>query len=206
MYPKMPKFAASLAADARTTQDQAALHFFMASHFVADACMPCHCDARKLSAYDSGIDPSLHHALETTWGNMVGAIFTNKALLTPGASISADDLMAAARKADDAIKPQFAKAVPALEDKDVWQDTVNVCRGSFTLASIMAPPGTYPYDGTATPTFAAVFGGMDVKQASDFHAAVLHDAVLNVATVWKHVWGEIAKAPAAAPAAASPDG
>jgi hypothetical protein len=35
--------------DAQTRQEALATYFFMLSHFVADSCMPCHCDGRDLA-------------------------------------------------------------------------------------------------------------------------------------------------------------
>ena len=58
--PKKTSFISKIDPEAKSTEEQIATYFFMQSHFVADACMPCHCDARTLSGYSKG----LHHELE----------------------------------------------------------------------------------------------------------------------------------------------
>jgi hypothetical protein len=69
--PGRVKFIEDVDVNARTTREEAALHFFMLSHFLADACMPCHCDARASMGYSEG----LHHELEAHWREGVATQF-----------------------------------------------------------------------------------------------------------------------------------
>jgi hypothetical protein len=63
LVPGEVSFAPQLDPEARTRSEQVAMYAFMMSHFVADSCMPCHCDARPLSAYAGGV----HKELEEHW-------------------------------------------------------------------------------------------------------------------------------------------
>jgi hypothetical protein len=76
--------------------------------------------------------------------------------------------------------------------RDVWLETVDVCRVSFALAALIAPPAKYPY-GSATAR--APFGTVleDQPLLADIDRVVLTDAVVNTATVWAHVWDKAAK-------------
>lgn len=64
-------FISKVARDARCSPGQAALFFFMLSHFIADTLMPCHCDKRDLSDYAKG----LHKELEAHWSRKIGTKF-----------------------------------------------------------------------------------------------------------------------------------
>ena len=50
LVPGRVSFANQLDDEARSSAEQIATYFFNLSHFVADSCQPCHCDARKLAA------------------------------------------------------------------------------------------------------------------------------------------------------------
>jgi hypothetical protein len=171
--------------DARTRVEQTALKLFMLGHFVADACMPCHCDARKLATYRNG----LHNRLEGHWSSKVGDYFTEEKLaatnLTPGV------ILWKAKQIDSEFGLDFgSNRVPEIRADDVWQEIVNLCRASFAVASIIAPPRNYPYDDAdARAPFSELFegeGGQALLRQID--RAVMQDAVRNVAMVWKHVW------------------
>jgi hypothetical protein len=186
---KAPVYAKDMDANAKTRQEAAALYFFMLSHFVADASMPCHCDARKLSAYGNG----LHHEWETHWADLVGGAFEKKKLLV--SPKSPDAILDQARDVDAAIGLSFDGTVPALQpNQDVWLELVNVCRASFAVMSVVAPPGDYPYDKTNRKApFGTVFAGSGTSLLETIDRLVLHDAVLNTAIVWKDVWTKVLK-------------
>ena len=84
----------------------------------------------------------------------------------------------------------FPAKVPSLRPKhDVWLETVFICRGAFALAQIIAPVRTWPFGSTKKAPFDMVFAGTQGKQLlDDVDRAVLHDAVLNIAVIWKSVW------------------
>ncbi len=171
--------------NARTKGQLIALHHFMLSHFIADASMPCHCDKRDLS--DSG--KGLHGKLEKHWSTEIGTYFLKSKL--EKVTDSPDEILDKTRERDDKFSIKFNNQVPDLESKDVWYELVNVCRGSFALACIIAPPKIYKYkpnDGKLAP-YDLVFDGQEGRVLlEDIDWICLHDAVLNTAIVWKHIW------------------
>ncbi|MHC4716532.1 MAG: hypothetical protein ACYS5V_06155, partial [Planctomycetota bacterium] len=135
LLPGAVSFLKHLDREARTREEQAALHFFMLSHFIADACMPCHCDGRKLAGFDMG----LHQEWEAHWSRNVGRNFKKKQIRQ--ARMSGEQILAQAREVDTAFDLDFGdNSVPALKKgRDVWLEMVDVCRASFAIASIVAP-------------------------------------------------------------------
>jgi hypothetical protein len=183
----------------RTREEAAAMYFFMLSHFIADACMPCHCDGRKLAAYAEG----LHKELEAHWSRKVGTGFEKKKLLPPellqaperiGENV--DDVLEQARNIDSKFNLDFSLTqVPDLNPgQDVWLAAINLCRASFAVASIIAPYRQYPYDDPdARAPFETVLDTGDKKRLKEVNQIVMHDAVLNTAIIWKHIWNKVSK-------------
>lgn len=190
LLPGSVSFAAKLDPKARTCAPAAAAYFFMLSHFAADACMPCHADARFLSAYANG----LHDKWEAHWSKLVGTGFEAKNL----AGKPADAVLSAAVGRDAALGVTFAppvKVPPLAPKTDPWLDLVYVCRAGFTVASIVANPHDWPYGkGKKVRKFADAKADADVPFAA-IDAAVIHDAVLNTAILWKDVWAGASSKP-----------
>ena len=184
LVPDKFTFPSKLHPNCRTPREQAALYFFMQSHFVADACMPCHCDARKLSAYAKG----LHKELEKHWSKKVGTYFDKKKL--EKTSDGPKKVLTRARKVDAEFGITFTNKVPTLPKKrDIWKDTIYVCRGSFAVACEIAPPSRYKYTSAKKAPFKKVFAGPAGQELlGRVDAVAMHDAVLNVAIAWKHIW------------------
>jgi hypothetical protein len=179
------RFAQYLPDNARTSEEAAATYFFMLSHFVADASMPCHCDGRKLAAYSEG----LHKELEAHWSRKVGTDFEKKNLLQE--DIESELVLQMARDKDSEFGIDFSNpSIPdLLPNHDVWLEFIYVCRASFAVASVIAPPDTYPYnDPNIRAPFDEVLGEANGQLQGKIDQLVMHDAVLNTATVWKHVW------------------
>jgi hypothetical protein len=181
-------FIKSVSVDARTKPGQAALYFFMLSHFIADALMPCHCDERDLSDYDAG----LHKQLEVHWGDLVGSSFDEDKLIN--CALSNDEILAMANEIDSKFGISFNNVIPATQAKDIWEEVVLLCRASFAIASIIAPYTKYKYkpDDNNHANFFDLFkadqAGEDLLREID--KVILHDAVLNVAMVWKNIWNK----------------
>ncbi len=176
-------FAKTMHPNTRSREEEVAMHAFMLSHFMADCNMPCHCDARKLSSYSNG----LHKELEAHWSKQVGTYFDKKKLAL--STDSAAKVLQKAREVDDLFSIEFTGIVPELKERDVWLEAINVCRASFAVASIIAPPSQYPYTSTKKAPFETVFAdqaGADLLEWVDWVS--MHDAVLNTAMVWKYVW------------------
>lgn len=170
----------------KTRQGQVALFFFMLSHFVADSLMPCHCDDRDLSDYDAG----LHKEMEAHWSKIIGKEFDEKPLLE--SEMSNDQLLALAMNVDSKFNIQFANKIPGIQTDDIWEEIVLLCRASFGIASVIAPPEIYPYK--PKDQVYAKFSDLFAKDAKgeellkEVDKTVMHDAVLNVALVWKDIW------------------
>lgn len=181
---------------AADTQKQAAsTYFFMLSHFLADSCMPCHCDGRNLADYGSG----LHKEWEEHWDKAVGKPFLKDSLIkkgpNPQACVSGEQAIANARSVDAIFDLDFSKTtVPPLRPgRDVWLETVDVCRASFALSAIVAPPAQYGYsDANAKAPYAEVLAGKPTF-LGDLDKVVLHDAVLNTAMIWQDIWQALTK-------------
>jgi hypothetical protein len=178
--------------DERTRAEQLALFFFMQSHFVADACMPCHCDKRAISSFAAKLHPQWEGFIE----KIVGPDFDGDAFEARGRRSDVGGqpakLIGAATKIDGRFGIKFEQAIPEPKGGDIWKDAVAVCRGSFAVASIIAPPERFPYGDTDQA------GSLSVKDLKSdaaawerfekATAAIMHDAVLNVAMYWKRIW------------------
>ena len=181
--PGTVSFAGQLDPEARSSAQQVATYFFMLSHFVADSCMPCHCDGRYLSAYGNG----LHKELEDHWAKRIGPFF-DKARLLKSAD-TPDQMLEAAQAKDTEFGLEFPNAIPAIVASDVWKEIVFVCRGSFAVQNLIAPRDAYPFGGTAKCKFDDVFAG-DAGQAllQTLDRVALQDAAFNIAMIWQQVW------------------
>lgn len=183
LVPGTVSFAAKLDGKARSSAEQVAIFFFMLSHFVADACMPCHCDARPLAAYAGG----LHMELEEHWSREVGTFFDKGKLEQTTAS--SVEVLKAAQDVDQKFNLSFPAAIPTIKSGDIWDEMMYICRGSFVISSIIANPVKFPYNSKKTAPFATIFNGDEgQKSLANIDRTLMQDAVLNIAIVWKHVW------------------
>jgi hypothetical protein len=186
------RFLDKLDPAARTKTEQAGLYLFMLSHFVADASMPCHCDARPLAGFGEG----LHEQLEKHWGKAVGPAFDQARLVDmPDSAKACEELLSKARGVDASLGLTFNDVnVPKLPTgRDVWLEIVDACRASFALSALIAPPSSFDYrDPTARAPFDEVLGRRP-QLLHEVDRVVLTDAVVNTATMWSHVWSKVAK-------------
>lgn len=170
----------------KCSSGQIALFFFMLSHFVADSMMPCHSDERDLSDYDNG----LHKQLEKHWSKKIGTYFSEKRLI--GDNPSAAEVLNKSQEVDGKFDLEFCDDIPEVRSRDVWEEMVLICRASFAMASILAPPAKWPYK--PAPQKPAPFDLLFKKNEqgerllAEVSRVIMHDAVLNVAIVWKHIW------------------
>lgn len=188
--------------EARTSAPAAALYMTMLSHFLADACMPCHSDARNVGDYGypkkkakqlkKKHGRSLHEGWEGRWKTTIGTTFDQDKLVTSKATPK--QILDAARAVDAKFGIAFKNNVPPLDKKtDVWLDTVNVCRAAFAIASIVSDPDTYKYNkGGKYIGFDKAFSQRKAL-LKNLNRIIMHDATLNTAIVWKHVWEKVSK-------------
>lgn len=191
MVPGKIDFIEEVDESTRVSSGQVALFFYMLSHFIADSLMPCHCDDRDLADYANG----LHKELEGHWGKKVGTFFEDNNLSKNG--LEADEIYEKAIAVDGKFSLSFENEVLDLKSNDVWWEIVVLCRGSFAVASIIAPPEKYPYkpDPQIMAPFETLFEqdqqGKQLLEGVD--KVVIHDAVLNVALIWKYIWSKFKK-------------
>ncbi len=185
-------FLSDVGETAKTHAEQAALYFFMLSHFIADACMMCHCDARPLAAFKG----SLHHKLELYWGKVVGEDF-EESKLSPTVTPSPSSLLEKAREVDGRLGIKFVDALPKIRDKrDVWLEMVDACRASFAVMNSVAPNSEFPASTEKRDLFNILFDPKDGKKKKfldKISAMSLCDAVTNTAMVWTELWKKVSK-------------
>jgi hypothetical protein len=185
LLPKKIDFINKVADRLRTNSGQISLFFFMLSHFIADSLMPCHCDERDLSDYDNG----LHMEMEKYWSSKIGTSFDENQLIN--SNLSVNQISEQAKNTDEAFGIKFNTSIPELKSDDIWEEVVLLCRASFTIASIIAPPSQWPYKPAEQKRapFSQLFEGTKGEiLLSEMTKAIMHDAVLNVAILWKHIW------------------
>lgn len=163
------------------TGRQIALTYFLLSHYIADAHMPLHCDARDLS-FDSGrqIFRGFHAKLEKYWEtHMPGdEVF----LILP--KLSLDD--AVMRLPQGSIFAPIADGVAHFNFRQLagrrheWEEMVDVCRASFALSRHLIP--NRARDVSAIVRFRSQ---AELEEAS---RAIFSDAVKTVAAIWVKSW------------------
>ncbi len=183
------KALADMDKKAKTSPLQLAYYFFMMSHYIADACMPCHCDGRdNVSRTGDGTD--LHTGMEKAWEKTLSSEFKDKNLL--GMKTKADKLLTKSRDMDLNHSLQFKLTIKKLRDgRDAWLEGVDSCRAFFAMASIIAPYTKYPYDFTKNSKkvlFTEIFPKSKEEEFKKVSGVILHDAVYNTAMIWNHVW------------------
>ena len=129
----------------------------------------------------------VHEELESHWSRKIGTYFDEKNLLNSLASDNA--ILKESEARDTKFGITFNNVVPKLYSKDIWEETVLICRSSFTIASIIAPYQQYDYkpnDNNLAP-FNTLFA-QNQKLLDDLDKTVMHDSILSVAIVWKDIW------------------
>lgn len=196
--PKAVSSRIDLPAGALTRGVQIALYFFMLSHYLADVHMPCHTDARPLAKYSG----KLHAQWEQHIDKRIAAFPSPD-------QVSAHTPEALIERAVAAIPFELPRPIPALKE-DVWTEVIRISRASFAVSCIIASPDRYPLVKTAKPrtdeldlpaeapmpSFHELFDDRPALLA-EVTDAILHDSVLSVARVWKHVWQTVTRRSAA---------
>jgi hypothetical protein len=178
---------------ALTSGTQAALYFFMMSHYFVDAHMPCHADARPLARYKS----KLHEKWEEYFDGLVAEFPEPEDI----GDYEPEDLL---ESAVTAYALDLPARIPELAS-DVWDEVIWICRASFAVNCIVASPDEYPLvksnqDGRVEdsladlpmPSFRDLFQGREALRDELSHA-IVHDSVLAVAMGWKKVWQTVRK-------------
>jgi len=197
IFPGTIDFTPYLVSKVRTRAEAVATYFFMLSHFVADGCVPAHCDARKMMG--SSNTKGLHGKWEDRIAKIVGGYFEDANLICQGTVPKEKQTGFQVVKQSRQVPVVFKnEPVPSLgkddkgKDNDVWMEMVNVCRASFAIASIVAPKEEFPYENTkVNVSIDDVFARPNAVPADVVDKMSLHDAVLNTAIVWQSIWNDV---------------
>ena len=164
-----------------------AVGLWMASHYVADAHMPFHCDDRRLG--DSKAPKHAHGDIEDKWGDQVADLFQKEKLLreTPAA------ILAAVPPATSQFKDlTWGDTIPLLPGGDPWKQAVFICRASFAMSFVWVPETVAAVDDQKTSVSRTeIFDGSKGCGEEAFwqtSRAIMHDAVTSIAMFWQDVW------------------
>ena len=175
-------------------ENQIALWFFMLSHYVADAHVPVHCDARRFSS-----GGNIHGKLEKEWDDEVRKYYCldmlherffydrkgYPALEEKEKTVKAypsSFLKAVSDELDGRpFDPSFGK-----NNKNVWDFMNAVCHHSYLLCYSFFPPGYGP-DNVTAGNWKSLASPPELT-LEKLSTAVLADAVDSISRVWFRIW------------------
>jgi hypothetical protein len=176
------------------TNNQIALLLFMLSHYVADAHMPLHCDARRFS---EGMD--LHGRVEGEWNDMVKRYYqideANERFFYDPHSYPLRD-----SSHEQEYQTSFLKTVEnMLSDRifaiswgagnsNVWDFMSAICQYSYLL-SYRFIPEQYNYLSVTSGNWQSL-GSLSFENLS---VAVFADAIDSIARIWFRIWRRYVK-------------
>lgn len=171
------------------TNNQIALLLFMLSHYVADAHMPLHCDARRFS---EGMN--LHGHIEGEWDDMIKRHFqideVNERFLYDPYSYPLRD-----PNHEQEYQTSFLKIVEnTLNDRaftiswgagsnNVWDFMSAICQHSYLLSYSFIPEQYNEANVTA-----GNWNSIGSLSFEDLSVAVFTDAIDSIARIWFRVW------------------
>lgn len=157
-----------------------AMRFFIMSHYIADAHMPLHCDARSLT--------KIHTAIESQWENAVKKSydidFDNERFFYdpqgyPLPTPKMNSLMALVE--EKALSRPFVYNW-GQSDYSTWDYMSAVTEYSYLLAYEMLPSGS---DDPDWVTYKKTPAG---QRFEEYSSKLMADAVDSIARAWLHVW------------------
>ena len=177
------------------TNNEIALGLFMLAHYVCDAHMPMHCDARKFR-------DSIHSDIEGYWENEIVqyySLLTDSAQkkkrfeldsrglpkLLPGKDISNSYLSAVLSE----MESRPFQVIFGADNSNVWDYLVDVCFFSYLLSSKLLPHSISNPMALSKNEYKTKYrqGWLDVTPA------ILSDAIDALARIWLYVWREYDK-------------
>ncbi len=172
------------------TNNHIALRFFMLSHYIADAHMPLHCDARSFSR---GKD--VHAKIEDIWDKLI----KNHYEINYSIKRFVYDREGFPLQIKDANGTYLASIEHELATRDfrisygserdnTWAFTRSICQHSYLLAHEFIPS---QYDHTNLPTDG--WKSLGTVSFDDMSIAVLADAIDSIARVWFRIWRRFQK-------------
>ena len=173
---------------------QVALWLFMLSHYVADAHVPVHCDARQFSN-----EKNIHGELEKVWDDEISKYYR---IDTANERFFYDLNGYPAREENDvtaaAYPSSFLKAVSdelagrkyessfGAGNNNVWDFVNAVCHHSYLLSYSFFPP-EYGPENVTLDNWKTLARPPDLT-LENLSIAVLADAVDSIARVWFRIW------------------
>lgn len=183
-----PKGAKNIATSLLYSPRNIAVTFWMASHYIADAHMPFHCDNRAFGS-------DTHAAVEDLWGDQVPEIFHATTILDTSAT---EILDAGFHPGSNFADLDLGKEIPALKnDGDPWLEAVQICKTSFVVSFAMIPSTVAPVDNRETPVELRDILGTRCCGEEKFwelSRAAVHDAINAIAMFWQDAWVDFTKA------------
>lgn len=177
------------------THNQVALWFFMLSHYVADAHVPVHCDARKFSDGEG-----IHGLMEKAWDDEIRKYYRINAQgtrflydvdgfpLMSDAAKNADYQNSFLKMVDDEIaKRKLSLSFGTDNENKVWNFMDAICHNSYLTSYRFFPPDKGPENITANDWQNLANPALSFK---DLSQAVLADAIDSILRVWFYVWSQ----------------
>ena len=181
-----PKGAAPIAQKLLYSPRNIAMTLWMASHYIADAHMPFHCDNRALA---STAKQKTHCDVENLWGKQVPSVFHSGNILkmTPE-DILATPLPPGSRFAGIIFGDRIS---PLKNSGDPWKECVYMCRASFATSFAWVPPDVSPVDDQKTKISIEDILTNDFCGETlfwDISRAIMTDAASAIAMFWQDAW------------------
>ena len=181
-----PAGAAPIAQSLLYSPRNIAMTFWMASHYIADAHMPFHCDNRALA---STAKQGTHSAVEELWGKQVPPVFHSGKIL----KMTAEDILAAPLPDGSRLAGiSFGDRISPLKNSgDPWTECVYMCRASFAISFAWIPPDVAPVDDQRTKvSLGNILTGSFCGEARfwDISRAIMSDAASAIAMFWQDAW------------------
>lgn len=174
----------------RFSPRDAAMIFWMASHYIADAHMPFHCDNRALA---STAKQKTHCDVEALWGEQVARLFHAKEILDKEPDIILGTKPPSGSKFTDIDFGQ--NLAPLKNNGDPWKEAVYICRASFATSFALVPSSIATVDDQKTEVSlqdilsAGICGEDCFWQIS---RAIMADAADAIARFWQDAWCDFA--------------
>ena len=157
-----------------------AMRFFIMSHYIADAHMPLHCDARSLG--------KIHADVEKQWENYVDASYEidkrNSRFFydSDGYPLMKETLSPMIEAVEKKLLERPFDYSWGQEGSSTWTYMSTITEYSYLLAYQMFPKG---FKDTTWKTYSKT---EEAKRFQEYCTLLMSDAIDSIARVWLHVW------------------
>jgi len=171
------------------TDNHVATLFFMLSHYIADAHMPLHCDARSFSD-----GHNIHGKIEKEWDDIVNKCYRvdkegNRFYYDPQGYPLKKDIHELAEWIENEIINRKFSIGWGSDNDNTWDFMSAITQYSYLTSYKMIPPN-FNEDNLDWNTFIALDTGFSFEEYSK---AILIDAIDSIAKVWFRVWNKYQK-------------